>query len=134
MFCKNCGNELKENDAFCSSCGTAVNGAKSNDDNRSKETAEYYTNQIYDAPKNNNKSSYNTYSIVGFVLSFFSGILGLIFSILGYTQAKREGTPTGLALAGIIISAISIVITIVLVIVMFNAIFYYIATNPDFYY
>lgn len=25
MFCKNCGNELKENDVFCGKCGQSVN-------------------------------------------------------------------------------------------------------------
>lgn len=134
MYCKNCGKELKEDDAFCSSCGTAVNGSSNNDENASQKTANYYTNQIYNEPnRNTNKSGFNTFSIVGFVLAFFSGILGLIFSILGYNQAKREGTPTGLALAGIIISIITIILAIVLVIVFMNALYYYIATNPDFY-
>ncbi|MBN2204873.1 MAG: hypothetical protein JW767_07615 [Thermoleophilia bacterium] len=36
------------------------------------------------------------------------GLVGFILSILGYRQAKREGLPTGLGLAGIIIGAIAV--------------------------
>jgi hypothetical protein len=46
-------------------------------------------------------------AIAGFVLSFFCGLLGLIFSILGRNECKRSGGAVGgagLALAGIIIS------------------------------
>jgi Tfp pilus assembly protein PilE len=54
-------------------------------------------------------------AIAGFVLSFFCGLLGLIFSILGYSECKRSGGTlggAGLALAGIIISCISLVGTV----------------------
>lgn len=51
-------------------------------------------------------------AIAGFVCSFFCGLLGLIFSILGYNECKRSGGTVGgggLALAGIIISVLSLV-------------------------
>jgi type II secretory pathway pseudopilin PulG len=50
-------------------------------------------------------------AIAGFVCSFFCGLLGLIFSILGRNECKRSGGTIGgggLALAGIIISSISL--------------------------
>lgn len=54
-------------------------------------------------------------AIAGFVLSFFCGLLGLIFSIIGYNQVKKSNgalTGGGLALAGIIISSLSLLGTI----------------------
>jgi type II secretory pathway pseudopilin PulG len=50
-------------------------------------------------------------AIAGFVCSFFCGIVGLILSILGRNECKRSGGTVGgdgLALAGIIISSISL--------------------------
>ena len=52
-------------------------------------------------------------AIAGFVLSFLCGLLGLIFSVIGYNECKKSnGTITGggLALAGIIISICSMVL------------------------
>ncbi|HTR52079.1 MAG TPA: DUF4190 domain-containing protein [Kofleriaceae bacterium] len=57
-------------------------------------------------------------AIAGFVLSFFCALLGLIFSIIGYNECKRsngEVTGEGLALAGIIISIIGMLLTLVIV-------------------
>jgi hypothetical protein len=51
-------------------------------------------------------------AIAGFILSFFGGILGLVFSILGYNEAKNSGGAVGgqgLGLAGIIISIVMMV-------------------------
>src|SRR3954463_16701062 len=51
-------------------------------------------------------------AIAGFVCSFFCGVLGLILSIMGRNECKRSGGAVGgagLALAGIIISSISLV-------------------------
>jgi type II secretory pathway pseudopilin PulG len=50
-------------------------------------------------------------AIAGFVCSFFCAVLGLIFSIMGRNECKRSGGTIqgeGLALAGIIISSISL--------------------------
>lgn len=52
-------------------------------------------------------------AIAGFVCSFFCGLLGLILSIMGRNECKRSGGTVGgdgLALAGIIISIISLVL------------------------
>jgi len=57
-------------------------------------------------------------AIAGFVLSFFCSLLGLIFSIMGYNEAKRSGgtvTGEGLAMAGIIISILSMLLGIIMV-------------------
>jgi len=52
-------------------------------------------------------------AIAGFVCSFFCGVLGLILSILGRNECKRSGGTVGgegLALAGIIISCVTLTI------------------------
>jgi hypothetical protein len=55
-------------------------------------------------------------AIAGFVLSFFCGLLGLIFSCIGYSECKKSnGTVTGegLAIAGIVISILGFLLSIV---------------------
>lgn len=57
-------------------------------------------------------------AIAGFVLSFLCSILGLIFSILGYNECKSSQGMVkgeGLALAGIIISIVSLALGILMV-------------------
>ena len=70
----------------------------------------------------NNKKT-NTIAIIGFIASFFTFIIGLVLSIIGFSDSKRmDGEGRGLALAGIIISAVKIgiiIIQIVLVICIF---------------
>ena len=48
-------------------------------------------------------------AIAGFVLAFFCSILGLIFSVIGMNQTKQTGqSGRGLAIAGLVISIVSI--------------------------
>ena len=52
----------------------------------------------------------NGMAIAGFVLAFFCSLLGLIFSIIGLNQAKqRNQGGQGLAIAGIVISIVSMI-------------------------
>jgi hypothetical protein len=56
-------------------------------------------------------------AIAGFILAFFCSLLGLIFSIMGYNECKRSNgalTGEGLAMAGIIISIISMLLGLVI--------------------
>ena len=102
MFCKNCGSEISDNAAVCPNCGTQVN-ATGNVNN---------VNNVNNNVNNVNRTTgENTIAIIGFVFSFFIALVGLICSIMGYKKAVNEGAPyKGLALAGIIISAISMVL------------------------
>ncbi len=62
---------------------------------------------------------FNVLAIVGFILAFVINIAGLVVSIIALSQVKRTGERgRGLALAGIIISAISLVLSVVSVIVV----------------
>ena len=93
MFCKNCGREIDANAVVCPHCGVQVKPVNSGEDN-------------------------NIIAIVGFVFSFLIALVGLICSIIGYKKAVNEGAQhKSLALAGIIISAASMVITAILVII-----------------
>ncbi len=55
--------------------------------------------------------------IAGFVLSLIGfGVLGLILSWVGLSQAKREDRSTGLCVAGIVIGAVDVAITILIIV------------------
>ncbi len=100
MFCKNCGKEIDDRAVFCPHCGA--------------ETA--VTNAVYSAPQYPQyKDTTNNMAVIGFILSFFIAIAGLICSIIGYKKAKEEGLDNkGLALAGIIISSLSMAAGVIL--------------------
>ena len=59
----------------------------------------------------------NGLAIAGFVCSFVAQIVGLVLSIIGLVQIKKSGEKgRGLAIAGIIISAVGIFLTILIII------------------
>ena len=91
MYCKNCGKEVDNKAMVCPQCGVAT-------DNFDKATA----------PATVKKES-NTIGLVGFILSFFNSIAGLICSIIGYKKAKElGGEGKGFSTAGIVISSVSL--------------------------
>lgn len=95
MYCRNCGKELDDRAVICPNCGIQVGEFKSN----------------------NSNSEINTLSIVGFMLSFFVNIAGLIVSIIAYRKCRDEKiNGKGLALAGIIIGAVSIASNLLVII------------------
>lgn len=97
MFCKNCGSQIDDNAVVCPHCGVQVANIKD------KKT--------------------NTMSIVGFVLSFLIPIAGLICSIIARKKCREEGLGgDGLALAGIIISAVSMALSLLAIIIYISMI------------
>ncbi len=93
MFCKNCGKEIDDKAVVCIYCGVATN----------QELA--------------HKRQTNVLAIVGFILSFFVAIAGLVCSILGKKKADElNGNGKGLATAGIVISIVLLVISVISVI------------------
>jgi uncharacterized protein DUF4190/zinc ribbon protein len=101
MNCPTCGAQNLPNASFCSQCATNL-------------LAPYGAGPA-GLPQMTRTSGM---AIAGFILSFFCGLLGLIFSIIGYSECKKSnGTVTGegLALAGIIISILSFLIGIAMV-------------------
>lgn len=95
MYCKNCGQQLGDQAVVCVHCGAATD----------KYTT---TTTSHVKPRET-----NVLAIIGFIFSFNSAIVGLICSIIGYRKAKQEGLEYGgLALAGIIISAVNMAISV----------------------
>lgn len=99
-FCTNCGNELDDRAIMCPKCGIALTQTVAN----------------------SGQTQSNGMAIAGFVLSFFIPLLGLIFSILGLKKSKETNTGKGLSTAGIIISCITMVITLIIGIISFSAV------------
>lgn len=99
--CSKCGMVAPHPAPFCSSCGTSLISGGVMPAIPSMPVA----------PKTSGLA------ITGFVLSFVCGVLGLIFSILGYNEAKKSNgriTGQGFALAGIIISIVSTLIALLM--------------------
>ena len=82
-----------------------------------------YGQQPYGQPYAQQPAAYpqdrwNGMAIAGFVCSFLFSIVGLVLSIIGYNQTKKTGEKgKELALAGIIISGLSIVMIIAFVVI-----------------
>lgn len=99
-FCTNCGNELDDRAIMCPKCGIALTQTVAN----------------------SGQTQSNGMAIAGFVLSFFIPLLGLIFSIIGLKRSKETNNGKGLSTAGIIISCITMVITLIIGIISFSAV------------
>lgn len=93
MFCRNCGNEINETDAFCSKCGTQT---------KEKEVvAQNLETEKVEQPKGNGMA------IAGFVCSFFIPLLGWIFGGIGLSRArKRNGKGLGFSIAALAIATV----------------------------
>ena len=108
MFCKNCGKQIDDNSVVCPYCGAET---------KSQATAQQpqyqqpqYQQPQYQQPYQQQYSEKrsNSYAIAGFVLAFFFALLGLIFSIIGLRKVDEcGGSGKGLAIAGIVLSILS---------------------------
>jgi hypothetical protein len=99
MNCHVCGAPNQPNAIFCSQCATNLRGAPPGIPWQAVPVATRTSGM----------------AIAGFVLSFFCGLLGLIFSCIGYSECRKSDgmvTGEGLAIAGIVISIASFVISI----------------------
>lgn len=100
-FCPNCAEPVQDGQLYCGKCGTQIESSEIKPQNR------YY------APPQQMSCGM---AVAGFVCSFFLALLGLIFSIIGLSQINKYNgflTGKGLAIAGIVISAITIVFQII---------------------
>ncbi len=121
MYCKNCGKELPDGAKFCRECGAAQSEAYTNR-NASGFQAPPYVMPVYV------KKEYNILAILGLVFSFLVCIAGLVLSILGYRKAdEMGGEGKGLALAGIIVSAVSIGLVVLTLVIYLPVALYYMA-------
>ena len=84
-YCSKCGAELYDEAVICPKCGCAVEEIK-----KEEETKK------------------NTIAIVGFILSFFFAVAGLVLGIIGLIQSKKTNDGKALSIAAIAISAVTI--------------------------
>ena len=114
MFCTNCGSEISDGTTFCPNCGAYAEPAPRAG---GAPQTPYYSQQPVVQKQT------NTIAIVGFVLSFFIAIAGLVCSIIGYKKAPQyHGDGKGLATAGIVISIVEIVLGILWIIITISVI------------
>ncbi len=86
---------------------------------------DFENNVAENQPHNNPAPSQtNGFAIAGFICSFFIAILGLIFSCIGLSVAKKmNGRGKGLACAGLVLSIIKLAfILLPILYVLFNGI------------
>ncbi len=111
MYCKNCGKEVNDNAVVCPNCGAQIAPFKNTEEKRTC-----------------------TIAIVGFVLSFFFAIAGLICSIIARKKCNEEGLEGGgFALAGIIISAIELAVSVIAIIALVATTSCLVANAPYYY-
>ena len=103
MFCPNCGNQLPDDAQFCPKCGKGFSQP------RPKRIRTEYAPGYFV----NGKEVTNTIAVVGFILSFFIMIAGLVCSIIGYNNAKRGAPFKGFAIAGILLSSGGMIIAFI---------------------
>lgn len=105
MFCTNCGKEIDDNAVICPGCGVPTDNMK--------KAAPAPASAPAPAQK-------NTMALVGFILALLGfNLIALILSIVGLTNCKKPeyaGDGKGFAIAGIIISSISLGIILITVI------------------
>ena len=93
-YCKHCGAELLDSDAYCLKCGNKV------EETEIKVVMENQTNGM---------------SVAGFILAFFIPLLGWIFGGVGLKRAKGlNGKGYGLSIAAIIIATVNYILAMVL--------------------
>ena len=117
MNCPKCGTILADGTPFCSACGTQLAAAPPPQAGMPYGMPPMPGGGFggYNSPPVMPRTS--GMAIAGFILSFFCSLLGLIFSIIGYNEARKSGgavTGEGLALAGIIISIIGMLLGLVI--------------------
>ena len=103
MYCRFCGKEVGDA-KWCPYCGaqqpaqedkTFFNGSNSEE---SRNAWGEQINLNTPAPRTNG------FSIAGLILSFFSPLLGLIFSLIGLFKSRQYHSGRVLAIVGIIVS------------------------------
>lgn len=111
--CSHCGHEVTNEAVVCDQCGWSID----NNSTQKQPTAEQIA-KANDALR----PETNGMCIAGFVLSFFSGIIGLILSIIGINQLNKQSTQKGrgLALAGIIIGIFQMLWRFVIIVIVAN--------------
>lgn len=107
-YCSHCGHEVADNAIMCIHCGCSLN----------------------DRPAQN--APLDPLSIIGFVVSFFNPVVGLILCLIAYGNVKLQDNKLNknFAKAGIIISTVELVLIVLAVIFWILIFFLVIANGP----
>ena len=113
MYCKQCGSKHEDEDSFCKYCGSKL--TDTTPINNLTPTINP-TQTANSTPKPTPVHVDNTnialpFAITGFVFSFMFALVGLILSSIALSNYKKQDNKNcmGLAIAGIIISIVSMV-------------------------
>ena len=149
MFCPNCGSKIDDDAQFCYQCGSKITRRDERTEQASAAGAEAipptnqspyntvsgYTAQNYSsfnmqpAAEPRKEDDRNVIALIGFILSFFASVPAIVCSAIGLKNAQNNGgVKYGFAKAGLIIgivnTAVSIVLSIVIIITA-NALLYH---------
>lgn len=105
MYCSNCGQAIGEEVRFCPNCGNGRTGEMA-------ASAKTFPAPTFQSPDRAIQPSVSGMAVAGLVCSLFIGIIGLILSIIALNQINNSNgalSGRGLAIAGIWISAVSMV-------------------------
>ena len=115
-FCSKCGTALSNESVHCPRCGAYIGAEnKSSSSSSSSSRSSSSSNQT------------NAMAVAGFICAFFFPLLGLIFSGIGISKSKQMcGAGHGLAVAGLVISILYMVFSLLLSLIYFVSIMAYI--------
>ena len=137
-FCPSCGQEVKDSGSFCINCGFNLNNNTNTNNNVVDNSHVNNNSAVYNDFNNinpetmtmntpNNGPVVNEYKNTSAIVGLVCGIVGMLcccnllisgvglgFSIYGLNQAKlHNGTGKGMAIAGMVLSIISIVLILI---------------------
>ncbi len=138
MKCCHCQKEIADNSVFCPECGTKQTEEQSKTAVKQclhchhdmpvgaqhcPNCGAAYGTQPTNTPASSSSAQKseetNWFSVIAIIGAFFMPIVGIIFGILGMNQAKQTGKGRGLALAGLILSIGSILLSVIIPVVVF---------------
>ena len=92
-YCSHCGVVVLDEAVVCPKCGCPA--------------------QRVNATTNCENKDWNGFALAGFIVSFYTVLVGLVLSIVGLCQVKRNGgNGKGFAIAGIVITTLKILLYI----------------------
>ena len=117
-YCTKCGAQIADDDDYCYFCGNKLN-IEEKDEKEELKFSEQKDDEFYYQSERK-----NGLAIAGFVVAFFSPIVGLILSIIGLNKSKdMKGEGRGMAIAGIIIAIMTFVVSFIIYFIAFEGIF-----------
>ena len=103
-----------------------------NTDTNQQQIGDVQPNYVGHVPSGSNSKT-NTLAIVGFILSFFFGLVGAILCIVALGKIKKTGEKgKGFAIAGIIIGLLPLVASVILIILFSSLVWPNVQSNLAF--